>query len=226
MPARQRAVDRGKARGARLVVELCREAEEARLNANITYVAVGRALRISGWQAARILQGRSPNVSLVRLAELLAVVGLELSARAFPAGAPIRDAGHVALLERLRARLPTGTGWRLEAPILSIDSAAGFHGPTDSRAWDALIIGEGWTVAVEAETRIRDVQALERRVALKARDGSVSTVILLMNDTRHHRRLLDGPNPSLRLMFPGTARAALKALALGRSPAGSSIVLL
>ena len=88
MPTRQRAVDRGKALGARHVAELCREAEEVRLNANISYVAIGRALRISGWQAARILRGQSRNVSLVRLAEVLAVVGLELSARAFPAGTP------------------------------------------------------------------------------------------------------------------------------------------
>jgi hypothetical protein len=226
VPIRQRAVDRGRARGFYLVVELCREAEEARLGRNLTYVAIGRALRISGWQAARILRGQSPKVSLVRLAEVLAVVGLDLSARAFPGGVPLRDAAHLALLERLRARPPASVGWRLEVPIVGGAPASDLGLAIETRAWDALISGPNWAVAVEAETRVRDVQALERRIALKSRDGRVSTVLLLMSDTRHHRRILDEPNPSLRLAFPGTARSALRALAVGQPIAANSIVLL
>ena len=79
--------------------------------------------------------------------------------RAYPAGDPIRDAGHTRLLDRLRRDLASGLQWRSEVP-LPIEG--------DLRAWDAVIGGPGWRLMVEAETLIDDVQALERRLALEA----------------------------------------------------------
>ena len=219
MPVRQHVGDLGRARGRRLLVDLCREAEAARLAAGLSYAAVGRSSRLSGWQVGRILRGESTSVSLVRLAEILAIVGLDLVARVYPADRRVRDAAHLALLARLRRELSPEVRWRVEVPVV-----ARTDGPPDRRAWDATISGASWTVAVEAETRVSDVQSLERRLTLKQRDGRLTVVLLVLNDTEHHRRIVrDG---LLVAAFPGTARAALRALRRGRPPEASSILLL
>jgi hypothetical protein len=89
------------------------------------------------------------------------VVGLVPSLRFFADGTPLRDAAHVKLLERLHGTLASSLRWRTEVPL---------NVTADRRAWDAEIAGSGWRIVVEAETRLHDAQALERRVALKRRD--------------------------------------------------------
>ena len=71
----------------------------------------------------------------------------------------------------------------------------------------------------EAETRIGDLQALERRVNAKQRDLRLTTVLLLAADTRHNRRVI-ADYAQLRSRFPVSTRAALTALAHGREPGG------
>jgi hypothetical protein len=170
VPLRTRPLDRGTAKGRSLVQQLCRDLEEARLDRGLSYAALGRALGLTGQQVGRICSGRSRELTVVRIAQLYALVGLDLSARGFPSGHPFRDAGHVALLGRFQARLGPGLRWRTEVPI----GAASVEGPRDFRAWDAVVSGAGWTIGVEAETHVRDLQALERRLALKQRDGGTS----------------------------------------------------
>jgi hypothetical protein len=96
----------------------------------------------------------------------------------------------------------------------------------DLRAWDATVAGRDWTIGVEAETRVGDLQALQRRLALKVRDGAVSAVILVLNDTHHHREIVSAADASLRESFPTDARRALRALSRGEAPASSAVVLL
>jgi hypothetical protein len=98
--------------------------------------------------------------------------------------------------------------------------------PGDRRAWDAVIEGRGWRVAVEAETRLRDVQALSRRIALKQRDDRTDVVILLVADTRHNRHVLRLAALDLAATFPTSGRALMEALSEGRQPSGSAPVLL
>jgi hypothetical protein len=158
---------------------------------------------------------------VVRIAQIYALVGLDLSARGFPSGQPLRDAAHVALLGRFQARLGPGLRWRTEVPIAS----ASAEGPRDFRAWDAVVSGVGWAIGIEAETHVRDLQALERRLALKQRDGAMSVVIVVLGDTRHHRELMSGAGIALRSAFPTTARAALRSLGRAESPASNAVVL-
>jgi hypothetical protein len=149
-----------------------------------------------------------------------AVVGLDLAIRTYPAGDPIRDAGQLALLERLRARPHPCLRWRTEVP-LPIEG--------DLRAWDAEIRGRDprpWRVRVEAETRINDAQALERKVALKLRDDADGHLVLLVSDTRAHRRSLATLAPGLNAMLPRATREILSALAAGREPPGSGVVIM
>lgn len=95
---------------------------------------------------------------------------------------------------------------------------------TDLRAWDAVIEGADWRRPVEAETVLDDIQALERRLALKVRDGRVDGVILVVADTRRNRRALAAA-PVAFAVFDRNARRILRNLAAGRDPGGSSLVL-
>ena len=97
--------------------------------------------------------------------------------------------------------------------------------PGDLRAWDALIRLDDH-VAVEAETRLGDVQALDRRVQLKLRDGGVDIVILLVSDTAHNREILDVHRNALRSTFPLDGRQLLPVLRVGRAPSASGILVL
>jgi hypothetical protein len=149
-----------------------------------------------------------------------AVVGLELAVRAYPAGDPIRDRAQLGLLERIRSKLHPELRWRVEVP-LPLDG--------DLRAWDAEVrgtVGPQWRVRFEAETNISDGQALERRLALKMRDDPAGHTVLLIADTRANRRAISRLREGLRGLLPLDARPILSALAGGRDPGGSGIVLL
>lgn len=207
------------------MLELCAAADAARLEAGLSYEELGRAVGLSGEQVARILRGESPHVTVVTMSTLLGAVGQDMSARAYPAGPPVRDAGHLALLARLRARTAPTLTWRAEVPVIRTENREGGSMP-DRRAWDAMIAGHGWRAGVEAETRLRDVQALERRLALKQRDGAVDLVVLLLLDSAHNRSILASGGASLRDQFPGSARLALRRLGLGDRPPENVMLLL
>ena len=191
------------------------EIERGRLAAGLSIADLGRAVGLSRSATSRALAGRRP-MSVEDFAVLGAAVGLDTRLRAYPAGDPIRDAASQRLLERLRVRLHPGLGWRTEVP-LPIEG--------DFRAWDALITGRGWRCAVEAETVLDDLQALERRLALKRRDGGIDQVILLVSDTRRNRRALAAA-PAGFASAVLTPRAALAALGEGRDPGASALILL
>jgi transcriptional regulator with XRE-family HTH domain len=182
------------------------ELHEARLRAGLTQQTVAAAVGISHAEVSRIERGLARRVPYETLAVIAAVLGLDIPLRTFPAGEPIRDAAQLGLLGRFRVRLPASVRWRTEVPL----RIAG-----DLRAWDAVIEGRGWRVPVEAETRIRDVQALLRRIALKQRDDGSEVVILLVADTRHNRHVLRLAGPDLVAAFPTPGRAALASLSNG-----------
>jgi transcriptional regulator with XRE-family HTH domain len=221
---RQRRVDLGDERGRRLVSVTGSEFKIARLNAALLQADVAAAAGISRPQYGRIERGRSPEVSLATIARIGAVLGLDASLRFYPASDPIRDAGHIALLARLQALIHPSLIWRTEVP---------FPRTGDLRAWDAVVRGFSMPMghepvrgAIEAETRPVDVQSLDRKLALKERDGSADWLILLLADTRRNRALLAGPGAALRARFPLDGRRALELLGAGVDPGANAIVLL
>jgi transcriptional regulator with XRE-family HTH domain len=217
MGTKQRAADVGAERARSIVIDLGREIRLARTDHGLSQRAVGQAVGISASQVSRVERAQARCLSIRQAARLLAVVGLELSARAYPAGAPIRDAAHRGLLERLRARVAPTVRWRFEVPL---DARGG-------RAWDAVLHFRDVAVAIEAETRPRDIQALQRRLAVKLRaDAGVSAVILLLSDTRYNRRLLREHGEALQTGLPAGGASILAALAEGRAPSEGGIVLL
>lgn len=216
MVAKQRAVDRGTVRGRQIVQSIGSEIRLARTRLALSIAAVAREAGISASELSRIERGRAEWISVVVLARLCAIVGLDLSARAYPGGTPLRDARHARLLERLRRLLHEALRWAMEVPL----PAAG-----DQRAWDALIRGDGWRYGVEAELNPIDGQALIRRLTLKQRDGLVDGMILLLPDTRQARIFRREFADVLAAQFPVPARAALKRLAAGRAPGGNVIIV-
>ncbi|HET7026609.1 MAG TPA: helix-turn-helix transcriptional regulator [Candidatus Limnocylindrales bacterium] len=217
MPTRERLVDRGRVDARAITAEIAREVKLARLGHSLAQADVARAAGISQSTWSRIERGQASNLTILRASSLLAVVGLRLHARAYPAGSPLRDDAHGALLARLRGRLHPSLRWRTEVPLAL---------KGDLRAWDATIAGERWSLAVEAEMRPRDLQTLCRRIALKQRDGEMPAVVLLLADTRHNRELVRDHGDDLRVSFPLPGARALELLRAGANPGASSIIRL
>lgn len=187
----------------------------ARRASGLSRADVGNACGLSRTGVQRLEAGTRRS-TVPELAAYGAAVGLDVRLRAYPAGDPIRDVGQQRLLERLRSRLHPSLRWSTEVP-LPIEG--------DLRAWDAVIRGDGWRLAVEAETVLDDLQALERKLSLKQRDGGDAHVLLLLADTKRNRRALAAAPTA----FSGQgrdARATLRRLATGREPAGSALVML
>jgi hypothetical protein len=105
--------------------------------------------------------------------------------------------------------------WRTEVAL---------PGVGDLRSWDAEIRGAGWGLPVDAETVLDDVQAVERRVTRKQRDGAADHVLVLVADTRRNRRALAAA-PAAFGGFSRDARAVLRALRQGRDPGTSAVIL-
>lgn len=214
---KERPIDRGTRLGRRAIAATGAELRIARTGAGLTLEEVGRAVRLSHSQVSRIERAVHPSVSLIQLARIASVVGLDLSLRTYPNGSPLRDSAHLALLQRFRHRLAAALSVRTEVPLPI---------PGDLRAWDLVILGAGEPIGVEAETRLADIQALERRIALKARDGQVSRVLLVASASRGNRLAVRESLALLQTSFPVPGRVALAALADGRDPGGSSFVLI
>jgi transcriptional regulator with XRE-family HTH domain len=215
VPARRRTQDIAVDRARALRLELGRNLRIARLDADLSLREIARATGISAPQGSRIERGVMNSVSIEQITRMGAAVGLDLSARLYPAGDPIRDAAHAALIERLRAHLHPSLTLLTEVPLPI---------PGDRRAWDAVIRGAAWQIPAEAETRPRDMQALDRRIALKLRDGGFEDVLLVLLDSAANRRLVrSGAIPP---RFSVNGRSALARLAEGRDPGGSAVLLL
>jgi transcriptional regulator with XRE-family HTH domain len=193
------------------------ELRRARTTAGLSQRDVAEAAGLSHATVSRIERAASPETSLLLLARLASVVGLKASLRFYPDGDPIRDVAHTRLLERLRFRIHPDLRWRTEVPLLI---------PGDLRAWDASILGRDFGIGVEAETRLRDLQAAARRTNLKQRDGELDHVILLVADTRANRLALRLGATELSESFPVSQRDCLRALRDGRDPGGSAIIVL
>lgn len=218
MPVREGRLDRAVATTQRIRAASISEIRDARLAAGVSQRELARAVGLSQAQVARFERGALRDVGIDLICRLAIGVGLDPSLRFYPGGDALRDAGQVRLLERLHVRLAAAVRWRTEVML---------PGVADVRAWDAVVDGTGCTDAIEAETRIRDLQATTRRIARKLRDDPiVQHVILLVADTRWNRRAVADGREILRSDFPVDTRATLEALGQGRCPGANAIVFL
>lgn len=196
--------------------ELAEAIHEARIGLSISLTRLAEMAGVSRSKLWRIEKGLAGKLDLIETARLCQVLGLDLAVRTFPTAAAIRDVGHVRLMDRFAAATPR-IAWRREHAIP-------IQG--DLRAWDLFAVVDGVTVAVTAETRLRDEQALLRREHAKMRDGGVERLILLIADTRANRTTLTAIRQSLRADFPLDTRQVLSALRSGRPPGSNGLVVL
>ena len=200
----------------RLWSSVATELRDARLASGLSQSDVARA---AGLNQARVSRTERIDRNPPRLDELArhaAVLGLRLSIKAYPEGVAVRDSAQLSLMQRFRVRLHAVWIWQSEVPV------AGFG---DLRAWDA-VLRHGHSVAIDAETRLHDVQALQRRCETKLRDGHVDRLILLVADTRHNRAVLREHRAALASTFPLDSAAVMHALVRSEVPAANEIVML
>jgi transcriptional regulator with XRE-family HTH domain len=217
----ERLMDAGALRGRASLLRLGQELRDARRNRGLSVDAVARAVGISNAEVSRIERGLSPKVPFSTLALMAAAVGLEISARCYPGGPPIRDRIQLAVLTQFRGVIHRSLEWLAESRLDRVG---------DLRAWDAVVRGRGtasrgWAYGVEVETLPQDVQATTRRISLKVRDSGVDGALLVMPPTRRVRELLRAAMPVLAESFPVPGDRARELLAAGADPGGSAIIL-
>jgi transcriptional regulator with XRE-family HTH domain len=217
MGTRERPRDRGVARARTIVAASGQEIRNARRAAGLSLRAASAGVGMSYATFSRIERGLLPNVSVAQLAVATAAVGLTLSSRAFPDGDPIRDRAQLRLVAKLRAIVPREIPLRTEVPLPIVG---------DRRAIDAATRLNGVSIAFEAESRIADVQALERRLLRKQRDGGYDVLVLLVADTRANRLTLEIHREGLRANFSLDSRGVLASLRRGQAPSANGILIL
>jgi len=216
MPIKERARDRGQRQARSALSGLSSELREARLAAGLSQAHVAWAAGLTQSRVSRTERGQRLPPRLDELAQHCAALGLRLSLRAYPEGLPVRDAAQLHLLARFRSRLGPGLGWMSEVPIAG-------HG--DLRAWDALLRASE-TIGVDAETRLRDIQALQRRTELKWRDSGVDKVVLVVAATKHNRAVLREHRLALASTLPLDTGAIMASLGAGEPPRANGIAIL
>jgi len=216
VPGRESAATLGESRSRLLRQRLAEELRTSRLAAGLSIREVARRVRVSPSRIERVEEAHQTALTLDIVSRIAPVIGLQLAASLHPNGDPVRDRAHVALLHRFRRRLHPNLTWQAEVPM----PIAG-----DLRAGDALIGGAFGTILVEAETRLVDLQAVERRSALKKRDLGAERLVLLIADTPNNRRVLE-LHPELRERLPVSTRKCLAALGRGDDPREDALVIL
>lgn len=201
----------------RIRFEMGRDIRNARLDGGASLRDAAARVAMSHSQLGRIERGTVQRLTVDQLSRACAAVGLALAVRGFPGSGTALDSAQLALLGRLRSQLPGSVRVRTEVPL----PLAG-----DRRAWDSVLYLDPKPTPLEAETRLRDIQALDRRTALKLRDSEFDLVVLLVNDTAHNREMLLAHREDLRSAFPLDTRSILRALRAGRTPEASGIAVL
>jgi transcriptional regulator with XRE-family HTH domain len=216
MPVRDPRLAIARRKGQQINRMIGAEVRSARRMAGVSQATLGSAVGLSDSEVSRVEQGAAEWLTVIHAAELLGAVGLNLWAKTFPAGPPLRDAAHLRLLADFETRLAPGIRRQREWPL---------PGDRDRRAVDLLLLGLPRTVGVEAETVLDDLQALERDVNLKQRDAGIDLMLLLVRGSLRNRRILRGAD-ALRSDFPLRTRGILAALGRGQDPGANGIVIL
>jgi transcriptional regulator with XRE-family HTH domain len=215
VPGRETPASLGRGRSRHLRQRLAEELRTARIGGGLSAREVARRVGISHDRLDRAESADATTLTIDLVARLAPVVGLQLAASLHPNGDPVRDTAQLALLGRFRRRLHPDLKWRTEVPMPITG---------DLRAGDAVVEGAFGTVLVEAETRLTDLQAVERKASLKSRDLGADRLVLLLSDTPTNRRAVD-LHPELRERFPVATRECLAALARGQDPGNDCLVI-
>jgi hypothetical protein len=119
---------------------------------------------------------------------------------------------------RFVAHIARPLAYRTEVPLPPRDGAP------EQRSWDLTISDGQDAVGVEFEMVIHDAQAQTRRIHLKARDGGLSGLLVVIADTKGNRRALRDAAP----YFDGLPRLRTsdvpRSLSVGKLPSTGMIL--
>ena len=219
MGATERAYDRGTRQGGRWLRIMGEEFRTVRLSLGLAQRHVAESAHISQSVYGRIERGVLPHLSILLAARIATVLGLELSARVYPGGSPIRDTAHAERLSRLLAHVGSPLTYRTDVPLPPTTEHP------EHRAWDAVLRAGGERTAVELEMRLYDVQAQTRRLHLKERDDRPDHLLLVLADTGANRRALDGFEILLSDLPRLRTANVLRTLRTGHHPPTGRILL-
>jgi transcriptional regulator with XRE-family HTH domain len=217
MGTRETRRQRGRRRGDQLIRRLVSELRAARMASGVSQRALARELGWSQSEVVRFEQFLYPAASIARLSEAASALGLELSAGLSPRGDGIRDQGQQRAIERFLGEVAHEYR-RTREVLLPL--------PGDRRSWDLLLRLDDLLIGVEVETRIRDIQALVRRIRERERDGGVDEILVVLSDTAHNRRFVDALRAALGQRYSTSPRFILAALRAGRPVPGSGVLLI
>jgi hypothetical protein len=85
---------------------------------------------------------------------------------------------------------------------------------------------ESYLVGVEAETRIRDVQELVRRLRQRERDGGADEILLVLANSAHNRALVEELRAALGDRYATAPKVLRHCLRAGRRLPGSGVILI
>jgi transcriptional regulator with XRE-family HTH domain len=217
MTTRVRPGDQGAEDATTLSRTIGRDLRETRRRIGMSLDETGKRAGMSGSQLARIERAKLAAPTLDQLCRAARGVGLRPSLLLYPEGPPVRDRASLATLDRFE-KLLVALPLDREVPLPIRD---------DLRAWDGRIRTREGNASIECESKLEDVQAVSRRVALKQRDDPGSgVIILLVNRTARNRRILAEHREALRQQFPLDGAAIIRDLRSGRIPRASGILLL
>lgn len=218
MSVRRGPVELGDEDARRVIADMATELRTTRVALGLGQPAVARAAGISSSQLSRLELGRLEDPSISSVARVGRALGMSLSMRLYSAGGAVRDVGQQRMIERF-ALLP--------AAPLRIAREVGLPIRGDLRAWDATVSDGKALAFVDAESRLGDMQALERRLQLKLRDDPRGTIlVLVVARSRHNKEVLGHEREALRALLPLDGPAIARALRAGRLPAASGLIVL
>jgi transcriptional regulator with XRE-family HTH domain len=215
MATRETKRERGRRRARWLISEALASLRKQRLLLGVSQQSVAKELGCAQSQVWRTESG-DVAVTVQRLAEMASVLGMELGLGVHLLGDPIRDKGQQALIQRFKAVL--APAWQVShEALLSISG--------DGRAWDLLLRLARHSVGVECETRIRDIQAIARKIHGRERDDDADRILVVLSDSTTNRRLADQLREALGARYATSPRVILAALRAGQPLPGSGVVL-
>ena len=220
MATRDRPLDRANRTATAMVAAAAEELRRARTNGGLSQRDVAQAAGVSHATVSRIERAASPEASLIVLARLASVVGLNAQpSLRIPTAIRSGTWRTFGCWSGFHGRLHPDLRWRTEVPLL-------IHG--DLRAWDATI-ARPRTSAVGVEAG--DAVARRSGRSPGARTSSCATERWITSSCSSQTREPTGsPSGSARTelgaAFPVSQRDCLRALREGRDPGGSAIIVL
>lgn len=217
MPTKESRLARGKRAGQLAADSIVGQLRDARLEANLSQATLAKH---AGWPQSRYSR-MEQSVQPLAVEDMFVVamlLGLRPKLELYRVEEGLRDQGSQALIARFRSILAGAWTATREAPFPTLG---------DLRSWDLLIrLGTTYRVGVEAETRLRDIQELVRRIRQRELHGGADHILIILSDSQHNRRHADELRSALGPDYTTHTADLLTALRAGTPLPGSGLILL